>query len=56
MITHGELKREVPDMSDEALDTLRRECIELIRDGIKPTAERELLRAVRRERVARRSR
>lgn len=53
MSTYGELKAEVPAMTDEALDDLRRSCMEQICAGFKVPAERDLLARVRAERVGR---
>lgn len=43
METYGELKRKVPAMDSGELEALKVECQKLIADGIKPSAERDLL-------------
>ena len=49
METYGELKRKVPAMDSGELEALKVECQKLIADGIKPSAERDLLAHVESE-------
>lgn len=46
MMTYGEIKAELPSITIEALDDLKKDCIKNIEDEVLVEAEQDLLRYV----------